>query len=111
MPLYKDINKVFRETKVKLANILEEGIVSWGKNSVGYLLLQKHCLCPKKSDGSSNTLFCPVGWPVRIVGSRFTHIIWPACCQDLDGIINAHMVCLPWQSRTMYVPRKLLGGQ
>ena len=39
----KDINKVFRETKVKLANSLEEGIMSLGKHGVQYLLLQKHC--------------------------------------------------------------------
>ena len=38
----EDINKVFRETKVKLANSLEEGIMSWGKHGVVYLLLQKH---------------------------------------------------------------------
>ena len=75
----EDINKVFRETKVKLANSLEEGIMSWGKHGVGYLLLQKHCSCPKKPDGSSNTLYCLFGWPVCMVGSRFTHIIWPPC--------------------------------
>jgi hypothetical protein len=30
---------VFRETKFKLDNSLEEGIISWGKYGVGYLLL------------------------------------------------------------------------
>ena len=75
----KDINKVVRKTKVKLANSLEEGIMSWGKHGVGYLLLQKHCSCPKKPEGFSNTLYFPVGWPVCMVESRFTHIILPPC--------------------------------
>ena len=64
----EDINKVFRMTKVKLVNNLEEGIMSRGKHGVGYL-----------PDGSPNTLYCSVGWPLCKVGSRFTHITLSPC--------------------------------
>jgi hypothetical protein len=76
---------VFMETKAGLANKVEEGIKSfdpnlvtalltdWCKHGVGSVLLQKHCSCPDKMEGSTNTLCCATGWPVCMVGSRFTH--------------------------------------
>ena len=69
----EEIDRVFMETKADLANKVEEGIKSfdpnlvtalltdWCKHGVGFVLLQKHCSCPDKMDGSTNTLCCATG--------------------------------------------------
>jgi hypothetical protein len=63
----EDINKVFSMTKAKLANNLEEGIMSW----------------PSMVLGTSPLTPCavPLGghWPVCKVGFMFTHITWSPC--------------------------------
>ena len=73
------------DTKAVLADLVEEGIRSfdpnlpmalltdWCKHGVGFVLMQKHCSCPGKQDGSADMLCCPTGWPVCMVGSQFTH--------------------------------------
>ena len=51
---------VFMETKAKLAITCPTDLC---KYVVGFLVMQKHCSCPKKHDGS----------PMCMEGPRFTH--------------------------------------
>ena len=81
----KRMDEVFTHTKHLLADKVEEGIKSydparvtalltdWCKHGVGFVMMQKHCHCPTKQDGTPNTLCCTTGWLVCMVGSRFTH--------------------------------------
>ena len=36
-------------------------------------MMQKHCHCPAKKDGTRDLLCCSAGWLVCMVSSRFTH--------------------------------------
>ena len=81
----KRMDEMFTHTKHLLADKVEEGIKSydparvtalltdWCKHGVGFVMMQKHCHCPTKQDGTPNTLCCTTGWLVCMVGSRFTH--------------------------------------
>ena len=81
----KSMDEVFTHTKNLLADKVEEGIKSydparvtalltdWCRHGVGFVMMQKHCHCPAKQDGSTDLLCCPTGWQVCMVGSRFTH--------------------------------------
>ena len=40
----------------------------WGKDEIGYLLLQQHCFCPLTTVVKS----CPEGWRLVFTCSRFT---------------------------------------
>ena len=87
VPWYWDrkMDEVFTNTKKLLADKVEEGIKSfdparvtalltdWCKHGVGFVMMQKHCPCPAKQDGTPDMLCCPTGWQVCMVGSRFTH--------------------------------------
>ena len=81
----RKMDEVFTHTKNLLADKVEEGIKSfdpsrvtalltdWCKHGVGFVMMQKHCPCPAKQDGSTDMLCCSTGWQVCMVGSRFTH--------------------------------------
>ena len=87
LPWYWDskMDEVFSYTKELLALKVEEGIKSfdparvtalladWCRHGVGFVMMQKHCHCPNKPDGTPDVLCCKTGWPVCMVGSRFTH--------------------------------------
>ena len=73
------LQKLFEESKTKIANNVLEGITrfevgrwtglltDWCKQGIGYLLVQKHCGCDEITP-----ICCPGGWRVCMVGSRFT---------------------------------------
>ena len=79
------LDEVFAQTRQLLADKVEEGIMSfdpskptalltdWCKHGVGFVMMQKQCSCPLRSDGSQDLLCCNTGWQVSMVGSRFTH--------------------------------------
>ena len=79
------MDEVFTHTKNLLADKVEEGIKSYDParvtalltdcchHGVGFVMMQKHCHCPAKQDGTTDLLCCSTGWLVCMVGSRFTH--------------------------------------
>ena len=81
----EEMDKMFREVRTILADRVEEGIrlfdpakptallSDWCKHGVEHILLQQHCRCSPRPDGLPDTLCCPEGWRVCMVGSRFTH--------------------------------------
>jgi hypothetical protein len=87
VPWYWDrkMDEVFTHIKKLLADKVEEGIKSfdrsrvtalftdWCKHGDGFVMMQKHCPCPAKQDGTPDMLCCSTGWQVCMVGSRFTH--------------------------------------
>ena len=81
------MDELFYHTKNAMADEVEVGIKSfnpklftallmdWCKHGIGFVMMQKHCKCPTKEDGSTNMLCCNEGWLVWMVGSRFTHAV------------------------------------
>ena len=81
----RSMDEVFTHTKNLLADKVEEGIKSYDParvtalltecchHGVGFVMMQKHCHCPAKQDGTTDLLCCSTGWLVCMVGSRFTH--------------------------------------
>ena len=76
----EDLQILFEESKLVIANEIEDGVrifdpnrstclaTDWSKDGIGYWLLQKHCTCTK-----SEPFCCHDGWKITLVGSRFTH--------------------------------------
>lgn len=74
------LQQIFDESKQFIVDAIKEGVqifdkqrktclaTDWSKEGIGFLLLQKHCVCPGDAP-----FCCPDGWKVTLVGSRFTH--------------------------------------
>ena len=74
------LDKLFKSSKASIISKVKEGVQSfnvnkrtclqtdWCKTGIGYLLLQKHCDCPEKS----NLRCCSDGWKFIFAGSRLT---------------------------------------
>ena len=96
----EEVDKVFREVRAQMLDMVEQGIKlfdpsrttallrDWCKHGIGFLFMQKHCSCPDKPDSSTNTLCCPTGWVICMVGSRFTHTA-EANYSPTEGELNA----------------------
>ena len=80
------LQHAFETSKKHVLNSVADGIQSfdpqrhtclqcdWSKNGIGFLLLQKHCIC-KPPDPTDPTLqaCCETGWKLVYAGSRFTN--------------------------------------
>jgi hypothetical protein len=74
------LENIFQESKSVLINLVKKGVQSfetskptclqtdWSKQGMGFLLLQKHCLCKDQN----NLKCCTTGWKLTYAGSRFT---------------------------------------
>ena len=74
------LTKLFETSKQEILSKISDGVRSfelgrrtaiqtdWCKHGIGYLLLQKHCVCANKD----NVRCCPDGWKLIYAGSRFT---------------------------------------
>ena len=72
------LDDAFRESKEHIVKAIKNGVqifdtskrtclrTDWSGRGVGYLLLQKHCLC-----ASELPQCCPDGWRITLAGSRF----------------------------------------
>ena len=120
-----NLDKIFNDSKAKIASLVEEGICTfdtsrrtclqtdWSKDGIGYLLLQQHCECNPKNA----PICCSDGWRLLHAGSRFTTPT-EARCSPTEGeslavvwaLDNARMFalgCRDLMVRTDYKP--LLG--
>ena len=79
------LQQAFEQSKEHIVNAVKDGIKSfdpqkltciqsdWSRSGIGFLLLQKHCLCnlPSSSDTCLSPC-CESGWKLVFAGSRFT---------------------------------------
>ena len=76
----EELDRAFKNSKVTIANEIEEGVkifdksrttclsTDWSRSGIGFWLLQKYCTCP-----GTKPFCCHSGWKVTLVGSRFTN--------------------------------------
>ena len=81
-PFYWDeqLNNVFEASKQHILSLVEDGVrtfevnrptclaTDYSKYGIGFVLLQKYCLCPIESAPTC----CKTGWKLVFAGSRFT---------------------------------------
>ena len=74
-----DLETAFKKSKTTIVDAMKEGVqlfecsrptclaTDWSREGIGFVLKQKHCLCPKIAPNC-----CHDGWKLCLVGSRFT---------------------------------------
>ena len=79
MPSAQTLEKAFQESKQVIVKLVRQGVSTsdinrvtclasdWSKESMGFLLLQKHCTCTI----NRAPVCCPEGWHLVFAGSRF----------------------------------------
>ena len=75
-----ELDRLFHEYKEIIIKEMKEGVrlfnparptclaTDWSADGMGFFLMQKYCLCLKKTPAC-----CQNGWKLCLVGSRFTH--------------------------------------